>query len=152
MHIDMPEPFSQQFADLSLTDPRNDPRADPRISPNIRPAENARQSPRLQPVGGRGPAISPPPLAPKSDYEWETEIEGERDLAIRSENPNIALPWAEKVYMYVSITLEEMRRNEGDRAATPPLEKGLRNDCVRIVEKFVRLQNPKAVQPLVVWD
>jgi hypothetical protein len=140
-HIDMPEPFSLQFADLTLTDPRTDPR----YSPNVRPVENAGQSPRLQPLGGRGPAVSPPPLAPKTDYEWEAEIEGERDLAIRSENPNVALPWAEKVYMYVSITLEEMRRNEDGRAQTPTLEKGLRADCVRIVEKFVRMQNPKAV-------
>ena len=56
--------------------------------------------------------------------------------------------------MYVSTSLEELRREEALTAtepgviahsATPSYERALREDCIRIVEKFVKLQNPKAV-------
>ena len=59
--------------------------------------------------------------------------------------------------MFVAISLEELRReqeaassNPGApaRSSTPAYERGLRDDCTRIVEKFVKLQNARAVRPV----
>ena len=90
-------------------------------------------------------------MVPPSEYEWENEIDAHRQNALVSNDPNVALTWAEKVYMYVSISMEGMRREQAvapanvPKAATPSYERGLREDCTRIVEKFVRLGNLKAV-------
>jgi len=90
---------------------------------------------------------------PPSEYEWETEIDGQRQNALQTNDPNVALLWAEKVYMYVSISMEEMRRERAVAAtdeppsSTPSYERGLREDCTRIVEKFANSGNPKAVSP-----
>lgn len=69
---------------------------------------------------------------------------------MRTTNADAALTWAEKVYMYVSISLEELRRErEGQadlRPSTPLRERQLRTDCVGIVEKFIRAKYPKAVR------
>jgi len=101
--------------------------------------------------------MTPLALVPKSDYEWENEIESEREQAKRTNDANVALSWAEKVYMYVSISLEELGRDQqdnvtGGRPATPDFERGLREDCKWIVEKFVRAKNPKAVSSSSEWN
>jgi hypothetical protein len=61
--------------------------------------------------------------------------------------------------MYVSISLEEIRREQvaagtdAVRSVTPSYERGLREDCIRIVEKFVKLGNSRAVHTqLEVFD
>lgn len=73
---------------------------------------------------------------------------------MRTGDPATALAWAEKVYMYVSISMEEIRREQAvvvadggvaSRPTTPPYERGLRDDCVQIVERFAKMQHPKAV-------
>lgn len=87
----------------------------------------------------------------------EREIDAQRDNALRSTDPNIALSWAEKVYMSVSISLEEIRLEQEiaasdagivPRITTPTFESGLRKDCVNIVEKFAKQGHPKAVFPM----
>jgi len=53
--------------------------------------------------------------------------------------------------MFVSISMEEMRRErafaatDAPQSSTPSYERGLREDCTRIVEKFVKMGNPRAV-------
>jgi hypothetical protein len=143
----MPDPYAQQFADLSLTE---------QVSPPVPPVEaGSTYPPHLQPVASGTvniPAVTPPAIIPKSDYEWECELEEERERATRTQDPKIALSWAEKVYMYVSISLEELRRDQPDnvgRPSTPPFERALREDCKAIVEKFARDQNPKAVSSIL---
>jgi hypothetical protein len=99
---------------------------------------------------GTGKTPSPAPSNPP-ELNWEHELDNERDNAMRTSNPDIALAWAEKVYMHVSISLEEIRREQelrgqgSTRPFTPPYEKQLLTDCVAIVEKYVRANHPKAV-------
>jgi hypothetical protein len=97
---------------------------------------------------------SPPSLIPPTEYEWENEIDSQREMVLRTTDGNIALTWAEKVYMFVSISLEERRREQEIAAAdaavtprnsTPTYEHGLRDDCIRVVERFVKGGHPKAV-------
>lgn len=149
--IDMPEGLVQPFNDFNINDPLPGP---------VRLSDSpGRQSPRIpastsSTVVTSASIASPPSVVPQSEYEWENEIDSQRETAQRTADPNIALTWAEKVYMQVSIKLEELRRDleisasDGGinaRAPTPPYERGLREDCVRIVEKFAKLQIPKAV-------
>lgn len=56
--------------------------------------------------------------------------------------------------MYVSISLEELQREQDiaasdagvvARPSTPAYERGLRDDCVRVVEKFAKNGSGKAV-------
>lgn len=149
--IDMPEALVQQFNDFSINDPLPAP---------VRLADSpGHQSPRIPAsTGSTGIAsaamVSPPSLVPQSEYEWENEIGSQREIAQRTNDPSIALTWAERVYMYVSISLEELHQERetsasdvgvAARASTPSYERGLREDCIRIVEKFAKMQNPKAV-------
>jgi hypothetical protein len=147
--IEMPDVSVPSFDDLRLND----------LPPPSRPSESTarpspRQSPRIAPSNVAIAMASPPSLIPQSEYEWENEIDSQRENALRTNDPNIALTWAEKVYMYVSISLDELRREQEIAAAdagviarpsTPTYERGLREDCIRIVEKFVQNGNPKAV-------
>jgi hypothetical protein len=118
------------------------------------PSHSPRLSQSASNTSGTSQKVSSPPPA---DYEMEREIDAQRDNALRSTDPNMALSWAEKVYMSVSISLEEYRREQeiaasdtgiAPRIATPPFESGLRNDCVSIVEKFAKQGHPKAVYPM----
>lgn len=138
--IDMPDATVAHLTD-PLPPPTRPMEAQGRQSPG-------RQSPRIPPSGA---VASPPAMVPPSDYEWEDEIDSQRQNALQSNDPNVALTWAEKVYMYVSISTEEMRRDQALapadalKSSTPSYERGLREDCTRIVEKFVKLGSPKAV-------
>jgi len=148
--IDMPDPT----VPAHLTDPLPPPPSRPIDSEGRQ--SPGRQSPRSRPASGA--VASPPAMVPPSEYEWETEIDGQRQNALQSNDPNVALSWAEKVYMYVSISMEEMRRErsvagtDAPQPSSPSYERGLREDCTRIVEKFVKLGNPKAVLPLLSWE
>ena len=138
--IDMPDPAVPHLTD-PLPPPSRPIDAQGRQSPG-------RQSPRIT---ASSAVASPPAMVPPSEYEWENEIDSQRQNALQSNDPNVALTWAEKVYMYVSISMEEMRRErdsapiEVPKVSTPSYERGLREDCTRIVEKFVKLGNLKAV-------
>lgn len=104
--------------------------------------------------------VSPKPASPGQD-DWEAEIISQRENAIRSSDSNIALNWAEKVYMFVSISLEDFYRDQDvaasddagitPRASTPPFEKGLRDDCIRVVERFAKQGHPKAIYMFGIW-
>ena len=148
--IDMPDPT----VPAHLIDPLPPPPSRPIDSEGRQ--SPGRQSPRSRPASGA--VASPPAMVPPSEYEWETEIDGQRQNALQSNDPNVALSWAEKVYMYVSISMEEMRRErsvagtDAPQPSSPSYERGLREDCTRIVEKFVKLGNPKAVLPLLSWE
>ena len=149
--IDMPEGLVQPFNDFNINDP---------LSAPVRLSDSpGRQSPRIpastsSTIIASASMASPPSVVPQSEYEWENEIDSQRETAQRTADPNIALTWAERVYMHVSILLEELRRDQEisasdggvtARASTPSYERGLREDCVRIVEKFAKVQIPKAV-------
>ena len=153
--IDMPEGLVQPFNDFILNDP---------LQPPVRLTDSpGRQSPRIpvstsNPIIASAAMVTPPSLIPQSDYEWGNEIESQRETAQRTADPDIALTWAEKVYMYVSISLEEIRREQEksagnvavpSRSSTPSYERGLRDDCIRIVEKFAKMQIPKAVVQII---
>ena len=138
----IPEAPIPAFHNLSLNEA---------LRPPSRPTSQAgRQSPRQSVLMGSQPSVVPP-----TESEWEIEINSLRENALNTNDPNIALTWAEKVYMYVSISLEELRREQalagvGDagvaaRPSTPSYERGLRDDCARVVEKFVKAGNSKAV-------
>jgi hypothetical protein len=128
--------------DLSLNDP---------YPPQPRPMDPPNKSPRhSQSFGTNAVTPNASPKAVPSEYEWENEIDSQRDNALRTTDPNIALSWAEKVYMYVSISLEEIRRDQEihvsePRPSTPDYERELRKDCITIVEKFAKMGHPKAV-------
>ena len=149
--IDMPDSLVQPLNDFNINDPLPAP---------VRLSDSpGRQSPRIPATSNRASIVSiamasPPSLVPQSEYEWENEIDSQRESALQTSDPKSALTWAEKVYMYVSISLEEIHRDQqistGDtgntaRASTPPYERGLREDCTRIVEKFAKINIPKAV-------
>lgn len=145
--IDMPDAPIPAMGNLNLNDTYQPP---PRL------ADEAPIPPSNNNIGAIGMA-SPPSLIPPTEYEWENEIDSQRELALRTTDPNIALTWAEKVYMFVSISLEELRREQenaaGDaavtaRISTPTYEHELRDDCIRIVERFVKGGHPKAVRCL----
>lgn len=112
-----------------------------------------RAFPRIPPIDTNVAAVMSTTIG-SLEYERETEIDSQRDIAVRTRDPATALAWAEKVYRYVSISMEEIRRERAAvivdggvaaRPATPTYERGLRDDCVQIVEKFAKLQHPKAV-------
>jgi hypothetical protein len=116
-----------------------------------------RVSPRIPPINTNVVASVPQTVVAPMEYEWETEIDSQRDIAVRTGDPTTALAWAEKVYMYVSMSMEEIRREQAAvvanggvaaRPATPVYERGLREDCVHVVEKFSKMQHPKAVWSL----
>jgi hypothetical protein len=110
------------------------------------------KSPRhSQSLGTNAVTPNTSPMVVPSEYEWE--IDSQRDNALRTTDPNIALSWAEKVYMYVSISLEDIRREQEihasePRPSTPDYERELRKDCITIVEKFAKNGHPKAVCPM----
>jgi len=147
----MPDGLVQPFNDFNINDPLPAP---------VRLADSpGRQSPRIPASTSRASIASaatpsPPSIVPQSGYEWKNEIDSQRETAKRTTDPNIALTWAEKVYMYVSLSLEELRRDQDisasdvgvtARASTPSYVRGLREDCTRIVEKFAKIHIPKAV-------
>ena len=93
-----------------------------------------------------------PPMSLKEEDDWLISLERDRENAIRTSNPEVALSWAEQVHMYVSISLDEYRRDQEEpRPSTPPREKQLWSDCVAIVEKFVKARHPKAVYMRGMW-
>ena len=102
--LDMPDPAVPTFNDL------NDP-----LPPPSRPFDRqGRQSPRLRLITNNQNltpqrTATPPILATPSDHERETEINSQRENALRTNDPNIALGWAEKTYLYVSVSLEDIR-------------------------------------------
>ena len=130
----------------------------PTTYPPSRPVDQPAMQPSFSSVPPR--TISSPPAAPHIVDDWELEITNQRETATRTSDPNIALPWAEKVYMWVSISLEDFYRDQevaasdagvAPRASTPPFEKGLRDDCVRVVERFAKQGHPKAVYMRGIW-
>jgi hypothetical protein len=143
----MPDVSIPAIENLTLNDP---------YQPPPRPLDQTPIPPPSNNNMGTIAMASPPSLIPPTEYEWENEIDSQRDLALRTTDANIALTWAEKVYMFVSISLEELRREQenaaGDagavRSSTPTYEHGLRDDCIRIVERFVKGGHPKAVRSL----
>jgi hypothetical protein len=115
------------------------------------------QSPRFSQTFTSQQTASPS-LLPAADWETDNEIDSQHDNALRSSDPNVALAWAEKVYMVVSIALEEFRREKEitgadagvtPRLSTPSYESNLRKDCITIVEKFANSGHPKAVY--ILW-
>jgi hypothetical protein len=178
----MPDPSIPSIDKLSLNDPYP-PQAMPappqsnapvRVTgaaspPTAYPPSRAADPPVMQrPVSSPPPPVtsappktvgSPPRQPPMTD-EWEVEITSQRENATRTSDPNIALPWAEKVYMFVSISLEDFYRDQDiaatdagvtPRASTPPFEKGLRDDCVRVVDRFAKQGHPKAIYMRGIW-
>jgi len=181
----MPDPFIPSLGSLSLNDPYPPPQSIPppptqipvskapikivgaplplATYPTSRPADApAMQAPISSPPISSGPPknIGSPPRAPPLTDDWEVEITSQRDNATGTSDPNIALPWAEKVYMFVSISLDDFYRDQDiaaadaggtARASTPPFERGLRDDCVRIVERFAKQGHPKAIYMRGIW-
>jgi hypothetical protein len=118
--------------------------------PSTREEIPFRSSPPLM-TSTSNPSIRSSPPTPEED-DWLFTLERDRDNAIRTNNPEVALSWAEKVHMYVSISLDEYRRKHEDlHPPTPPREKQLLTDCVAIVERFVKARVPKAIYIRGIW-
>jgi hypothetical protein len=143
----MPDASVPDLGDLSINDTYQPPPRPVDQPPPIPPSNSVNNISSIA-------MASPPSLIPPTEYEWENEIDSQREMVLRTTDGNIALTWAEKVYMFVSISLEELRREQETAAtdagvtprnSTPTYEHGLRDDCIRIVERFVKGGHPKAV-------
>jgi len=146
-------PFEQEFIDMPEAAVANLSISDSYPSQPRPEAPTLRVSSPL-PTSESNPNIprSSPPISPLEEDDWLTTLENERDNAVRTTNAEVALSWAEKVYMYVSISLDDYRRQHDDpRPSTPLRERQLRSDCVGIVEKFVKARHPKAIYMRGIW-
>lgn len=154
--VAFPEPKIPTPSDLSLDD---------RSSSPPRPTEQSSRRPSLPGSPSLTPqrASSPPTVVAFSEEQWQQDIESHAPSALRTTDPNIALDWVEKVYMYVSISLDDLNRQHAltasdtdagknhYRPATPDYENALRNDARDIVEKFIGMGNAKATYIRGIW-